>query len=92
MVRNKKYSLVAKSDGSSAKLTRYKGPFDGEKLEDSSLSEPERAIKEQVEATLSRLAKTRLSSVSQDVRAQAEKAQKKADKKAQEKARNKGNK
>ncbi|MEO2016606.1 MAG: sulfatase-like hydrolase/transferase, partial [Fuerstiella sp.] len=68
MVRNKQYSLVAKTDGSDARLTRYKGPFDGEKLQDSALSEQERATKEQFEATLTRLAKTRLSSVSKDVR------------------------
>jgi hypothetical protein len=78
MVRNKQYSLVAKTDGSDARLTRYKGPFDGEKLEDSALSDPERDIKEQFEATLSQLAKTRLSGVSEDVRAQVEEAQKKA--------------
>jgi arylsulfatase A len=73
MVRNKQYSLLAKTDGSDARLTRYKGPFDGEKLEDSTLSETERAIKEQFEATLARLAKTRLSSVSEESRAQVKK-------------------
>lgn len=87
MVRNKQYSLLAKTDGSDARLTRYKGPFDGEKLEDSALSDPERDIKEQFEATLSRLAKTRLSSVSKDVRAQVEEAQKKAQEKAPKKSR-----
>jgi hypothetical protein len=76
MVRNKQYSLLAKTDGSDARLTRYKGLFDGEKLEDSTLSEPERAIKEQFEATLSRLAKTRLSNVSEESRAQMKKPRK----------------
>ena len=64
LVRNKQYSVLAKTDGSDARLTRYKGSFDGEKLADSALSEPERAIKRQFEATLSRLAETRLTSVS----------------------------
>jgi arylsulfatase A len=72
MVRDKQYSLLAKTDGSDARLTRYKGPFDGEKLADAALSESERAVKAQFEATLARLAKTRLSSVSREGRAQAE--------------------
>ena len=76
MARNKQYSLLAKTDGSDARLTRYKGPFDGKKLEDSTLSETERALKEQFEATLARLAKTRLSSVSKASRAQVRKAKK----------------
>ena len=76
MVRNKQYSLLAKTDGSDARLTRYKGPFDGEKLEGSTLSETERAIKVRFEATLARLAKTRLSSVSEESRAQVEKPRK----------------
>jgi arylsulfatase A len=80
MVRNKQYSLLAKTDGSDARLTRYKGPFDGEKLQDSALSERERAIKGQFEATLARLAKTRLSGVSKNVRAQVEKTKKKGKK------------
>ena len=80
MVRDKQYSLLAKTDGSNARLTRYKGPFDGEKLEASVLSETERAIKEQFEATMARLARTRLSSVSRDVRAQVEKTQRKGKK------------
>ena len=67
MVRNKRYSLVAKVDGSDAKLTRYNGPFDGEQLTDSELSQPERSIKSQFEATLARLAETRLSGVSQEI-------------------------
>ena len=77
MVRNKQYSLLAKTDGSAARLTRYQGPFDGEKLSDSALSEPERAIKEQFDATLARLAKTRLSTVSREGRTQALRASKK---------------
>ncbi len=76
MVRNKRYSLLAKTDGSDASLTRYKGPFDGKKLEDSRLSETERGIKEKFEATLARLAKTRLSSVSKENRVQVKKPRK----------------
>ena len=81
MVRNKTYSLVANADGGKAKLTRYKGPFDGEKLEDSALSEAERSIKGKFEATLAKMAKTRLSSVSEKGRAQVEKPKKKKGKK-----------
>ena len=73
MVRNQQYSLVARTDGSNARLTRYKGPFDGKTLADSALSEPERTIRGQFEATLARLATTRLSSVSKEGRAQVEK-------------------
>jgi arylsulfatase A len=76
MVRSKQYSLLAKTDGSDARLTRYQGPFDGEQLADSTLSETEQAIKQQFESTLSRLAKTRLSSVRKNVRAQVEKPKK----------------
>ena len=65
MVRNNRYSLLAKTEGSDARLIRYRGPFDGEKLADAAFSEPERAIKGRFQATLARLAKTRLSSVSQ---------------------------
>jgi hypothetical protein len=74
MVRNKQYSLLAKTDGSNAWLTRYKGPFDGEKLEDSTLSQPESAIKQQFEATLARLAKSRLLSVSNEIRVKMQKS------------------
>ena len=81
MVRDKKYSLVAKTDGSDAKLTRYKGPFDGEQLENSALTKEERSTKEGFEGTLARLAKTRLSGVSKQVRAKLEKPQKKPKKK-----------
>ena len=45
-------------------------------LDDPTLSELERAIKEQFEATLARLAKTRLSSVSKESRAQVKKPRK----------------
>jgi len=81
MVRDKKYSLVARTDGSDAKLTRYKGPFDGEQLENSALTKEERSTKEGFEGTLARLAKTRLSGVSKQVRAKLEKPQKKPKKK-----------
>jgi arylsulfatase A len=73
MVRNKQYSLLAKTDGSNARLTRYKGPFDSEKLEGSTLSQPESAIKRQFEATLARLAKSRLLSVSNEIRVKLQK-------------------
>ncbi len=73
MVRNKQYSLLAKTDGSNARLTRYKGPFDGEKLEDYTLSQPESAIKQQFKATLTRLAKSRLLSVSNEIRVKIQK-------------------
>ena len=72
MVRNKQYSLLAKTDGSNARLTRYQGSFDGEELADSTLSETERAIKARFEATLARFAKTRLSGVSQESRAEVQ--------------------
>ena len=81
MVRNKEYSLVAKADGSESKLTRYKGPFDGKQLEDSVLTKDESFIKEQFEAKIAELAKTRLSGVSKQVRAKLEKPQKKPKKK-----------
>ena len=74
MVRNKQYSLLAEADGSDASLTRYKGPFNGEKLKDSILSEPEQAVKQQFETTLARLAKTRLLSVSNEIRIKMRKA------------------
>ena len=80
MVRNKRYSLLAKTDGSGAKLTRYKGPFDGETLAESALSETERSLKRQFEETLARLAKTRLSGASKEGRTQAEKSKKKGKK------------
>ena len=73
MVRNNQYSLLAKTDGSNASLTRYKGPFDGEKLKDHTLSQPESAIKQQFEATLARLAKSRLLSVSNEIRVKMQK-------------------
>jgi arylsulfatase A len=81
MVRNKEYSLVAKTDGSGAKLMKYKGPFDGEKLEDGKLTNKENKLKKEFEATLARLAKSRLSSVDPEVRAKIEKAENKQTKK-----------
>ncbi|MGB0596208.1 MAG: sulfatase-like hydrolase/transferase [Rubripirellula sp.] len=65
MVRNKQYSLVAKADGSDAKLTRYRGPFDGEKRDNAELTESELEMKKQFQATARRLAETRLSSTKQ---------------------------
>ena len=70
MVRNKQYSLLANQDGSNATLTRYKGLFNGKQLEDKKLNESERALKEQFEATLAELAKTRLSTASKEGRKQ----------------------
>ena len=51
-------------------------PFNGEKLKDSILSEPEQAVKQQFETTLARLAKTRLLSVSNEIRIKMRKARK----------------
>ncbi len=68
MVRNKHYSFVAKQDGSNAALTRYEGSFNGTKLKDSALTKTERALKKQFEATIARLAKARLSTVSEEGR------------------------
>ena len=68
MVRNKQYSLLEKQDGSSAVLTRYKGSFDGRQLKDNKLTKTERALKEQFAATIARLAKARLSNVSEEGR------------------------
>ena len=77
MVRNRQYSLVAKVDGSNARLTRYKGPFDGQMIADDTLSDSERVVKEQFKSTLTRLAKTRLSSVSKKNQPQEKKPKKK---------------
>ena len=70
MVRNKQYSFVAKQDGSNAALTRYEGSFNGTKLKDSALTKTERALKKQFEATITRLAKARLSTASEEGRIQ----------------------
>ena len=70
MVRNKQYSFVAKQDGSNAALTRYEGSFNGTKLKDSALTKTERALKKQFEAKIARLAKARLSTVSEEGRIQ----------------------
>lgn len=80
IVRNRQYSLLARTDGSDAALTRYKGQFDGEKLADSGLSDEERSIKGQFEATLARLEKTRLSSVREDDKPRVKKPKKKRSK------------
>ena len=70
MVRNKQYSFVAKQDGSNAALTRYEGSFNGTKLKDSALTKTERALKKQFEATITHLAKARLSTASEEGRIQ----------------------
>lgn len=80
LVRDQKYSLLANTDGSEAKLTRYKGPFDGTQLENSDLTKGESAIKEQFEGTIARLAKTRLSAVSKEVQSKLENPKKKSKK------------
>jgi arylsulfatase A len=72
MVRDKQYSLVANADGSNATLTRYAGAFDGKKLAAPQLSQAEREIQQQFEGTLSKLAKTRLTSVNEEMWSQAE--------------------
>ncbi|MCH1439653.1 MAG: sulfatase-like hydrolase/transferase [Rubripirellula sp.] len=72
MVRDKQYSLVAKTDGTNATLTRYQGPFDGKKLSEAELTDKERMIKEQFTSTLSKLAKARLTSVDREMWSQAE--------------------
>ncbi|MEM7386858.1 MAG: sulfatase-like hydrolase/transferase [Verrucomicrobiota bacterium] len=78
MVRNKQYSLLAGRDGSNARLTWYKVPFEGEKLKEASLSGTEHGIKKQFEGILARLAKSRLSGVSKEVRLKALEAEKEA--------------
>ena len=72
MVRNKGYSLVAKTDGTNATLTRYQGPFNGTKLVESELTNKERLVKNQFLSTIAELAKTRLTSVDKAVWSQAE--------------------
>lgn len=72
MVRNKQYSLVAKTDGTNATLTRYQGPFDGVKIVASELTKKDRMIKDQFMSTLSKLAQTRLTSVDKELWSQAE--------------------
>ena len=70
MVRNKQYSLVANQDGTGAALTRYKGSFDGNQLKDDKLTKTERALKAQFEAKIAELAKTRLTTASEEGRKQ----------------------
>lgn len=72
MVRNIRYSLVAKTDGSNATLTRHQGPFDSTKLVESELTNKERMIKHQFLSTVAELAKTRLTSVDKVMWSQAE--------------------
>ncbi|HBV66300.1 MAG TPA: arylsulfatase [Rhodopirellula sp.] len=72
MVRDKQYSLVAKTDGTNAVFKRYQGPFDGVKIADSKLTKKERMIKDQFMSTLSNLAQTRLTSVDEEMWSQAE--------------------
>jgi hypothetical protein len=69
MIRNKKYSLLAKQDGSGATLTRYKGQFNGKELADQKINKAERRIKEEFEDILAQMAKTRLSSASAEGKA-----------------------
>ncbi len=73
MVRDNPFSLLAKAGCSNASLTRYKGPFYGGKLNDHTLSQPQSAIKQQLETTLARLAKSRLLSVSNEIRVKMQK-------------------
>ena len=68
MIRNKKYSLLAKQDGSGATLTRYKGQFNGKELTDQKINKAERTIKEEFESILAQMAKTRLSTSSEEGR------------------------
>ena len=68
MVRNKKYSLLAKQNGSNARLTRYKGQFDSKELNNQKLTKAENTIKKEFEGILAKMAKTRLSTVSEEGR------------------------
>ncbi|MFK7910970.1 MAG: sulfatase-like hydrolase/transferase [Akkermansiaceae bacterium] len=81
MVRNKKYSLVAKLDGSDAKFIRYKGHFDGKKLADTLLTDGESAIRQGFVKTMDRLRKTRLTSVNEEGRKHVQERGKKKRKK-----------
>ena len=69
MVRNKKYSLLAKHNGSNARFTRYKGQFDGKELDNQKLTQAENTIKKEFEGILAEMAKTRLSTASKEGRA-----------------------
>ena len=68
MIRNKKYSLLAKQDGSGATLTRYKGQFNGKELNDQKMNKAERTTKEEFEDILAQMSKTRLSTASEEGR------------------------
>ena len=68
MVRNKKYSLLAKHNGSNARLTLHKGQFDGKELDNQKLTKTENTIKKEFEGILAKMAKTRLSTASKEGR------------------------
>ena len=69
MVRNKKYSVLAKQDGSNSRLTRYKGQFDGKELNNQKMTKAENTIKKEFEGILAKMAKTRLSTASAEGKA-----------------------
>jgi arylsulfatase A len=68
MVRNKKYSLLANHDGTNASLTRYKGQFEGGEIDENSMDKKEKNLQNKFIATINRLAKTRLSTASEEGR------------------------
>lgn len=76
MVRNKEYSLVAKLDGSKAKLTRYKGAFDGVEVAPGDFSEDEKKLKAEFEKVFDQRRTARLTSVDEKTRAKTMKAEK----------------
>ncbi len=91
IVRNQTHALLAQQDGTKATLTRYSGSFDGQKLAEADLTDEERALKTDFEATLAEMAKTRLTGVSPEVREKVikqeakEKAKKQAKKEKEKK-------
>ena len=68
MVRNKKYSLLANHDGTNASLTRYKGQFEGGEIDENSMDKKEKNLQNKFIATINRLAKTSLSTASEEGR------------------------
>lgn len=76
MVRNKEYSLVAKRDGSKAKLTRYKGAFDGVEVAPGDFSGDEKKLKAEFEKVFDQRRTARLTSVDEKTRAKTMKAEK----------------
>lgn len=76
MVRNKEYSLVAKLDGSKAKLTRYKGAFDGVEVAPGDFSEDEKKLKAEFEKIFDQRRAVRLSGVDEKTRSKTMKAEK----------------